>query len=103
MYIRNDNIIDTHLPKAINIPSIYVYRRVKACEKMIGKYVGLAMFGGGILLLVGYGIYNLIKEISNINAIVLTAILAIIGGIVILLISTAMDRKSKELKYMELF
>ncbi len=65
---------------------------------MTGKYIGLAFLGGGFLLLIGYGLYNIFKELTNVDPVVLTAILAIVIGIVILLISTAMDRKSEELK-----
>ncbi|HEC88019.1 MAG TPA: hypothetical protein ENI52_01740 [Thermoplasmata archaeon] len=63
-----------------------------------GKYVGLAFLGGGFLILIVYGIYNLIKKISGIDPVIFIALIVIIFGIVLLLVSTAMERKSEELE-----
>lgn len=68
-------------------------------EKMgTGKWIGLAFLGGGLLILVVYGAYNLLREVSNIDPVTFTAVLAILFGIAVLIVSTAMDRKSEEEK-----
>lgn len=62
------------------------------------KTVGLAFLGGGVFLLIAYGIYKALENITSIDPVVLIAVLAILFGIVVLIVATAMDRKSGEEK-----
>lgn len=62
------------------------------------KLIGLSFLGGGILILVAYGLYNILKEISSIDPIIFIALLGILFGIAVLIVSTATDRKSEEEK-----
>lgn len=64
----------------------------------LGEYAGLALLGGGFLLLILYGIYNLVKEISSVQLVIFISVVAIILGIILLLASTAMERKSEEME-----
>jgi len=61
------------------------------------KTAGLCLLVGGILLILLYGIYEMVKELAEVNLVVLISILAILAGFLLLLISVVMDRKSKEL------
>jgi len=62
------------------------------------KLVGLAFLGGGIFLLIAYGIYKALENVTSIDPVILISSLAILFGIVVLLIATAMDKKSGEEK-----
>lgn len=62
------------------------------------KLVGLAFLGGGIFLLVAYGLYNIFKAITNIDPIILISLLGILFGAAVLIVATAMDRSSGEEK-----
>jgi hypothetical protein len=58
--------------------------------------VGLAIFAGGILLLLAYGAYLEIKEIKDI--IIVTGTLAVILGISILLVSIVIEQRRNRKK-----
>ncbi|HHH78035.1 MAG TPA: hypothetical protein ENL18_02340 [Thermoplasmatales archaeon] len=62
------------------------------------KISGLALLGGGILILVAYGLYNVLKSMGKVDPVIFVAAIIILFGIVILTVSTAMDRKSGEEK-----
>ena len=62
----------------------------------LGELVGLAFFGGGTLLLIVYGVYNM--DLSDIDPLVLTGTVAIFLGIIILFISILTERRSKDME-----
>ena len=64
------------------------------------QWIGLASLGGGLLIWLLYGLYNLLKELETIevNPIVLIGGVAVAAGIIILLVSTAAERKSNDLE-----
>lgn len=62
------------------------------------KIVGLAFLGSGILILVAYGLYNILKSMGRVDPVIFIASLIILFGIVILIAATAMDRRSGEEK-----
>ena len=66
-----------------------------------GKLIGLYLFAGGILLLIIYGLYQFVQEISGIDAIVLIGIGAILLGVIVLVISIILEQSSdmKESEY----
>ena len=59
-----------------------------------GKLIGLYLFAGGILLLIIYGLYQFVQEISGIDAIVLIGIGAILLGVIVLVISIILEQSS---------
>ena len=66
----------------------------------IGRMIGLYLLGGGIAILLIYGLYEMLKAMisTTINPIIFIAIVAIILGAVVLLVSTAAERKKEDLK-----
>ena len=66
-----------------------------------GKLIGLYLFAGGIILLLVYGLYQFVQEISGIDAIVVIGVGAILLGVLVLIISIIFEqsddmRKRKE-------
>ena len=59
-----------------------------------GKLIGLFLFAGGILLLLIYGLYQIVQEISGIDAIVAIGSGAIVIGIIVLIISIIFEQSS---------
>ncbi|HHH79554.1 MAG TPA: hypothetical protein ENL13_01470 [Thermoplasmatales archaeon] len=66
----------------------------------IGRMMGLYLLGGGIIILAIYGLYEMLRIMLStpINPIIFIAIVAIILGAIVLLISTAAERKKEDLK-----
>ncbi|MCD6468418.1 MAG: hypothetical protein J7L32_03800 [Thermoplasmata archaeon] len=66
----------------------------------IGRMMGLYLLGGGIIMLAIYGLYEMLRIMLStpINPIIFIAIVAIILGAIVLLISTAAERKKEDLK-----
>ncbi|RLF24165.1 MAG: hypothetical protein DRN01_07060 [Thermoplasmata archaeon] len=66
----------------------------------IGRMMGLYLLGGGIIILAIYGLYEMLRVMLStpINPIIFIAIVAIILGAIVLLISTAAERKKEDLK-----
>ncbi|HEC81822.1 MAG TPA: hypothetical protein ENI42_05315 [Thermoplasmatales archaeon] len=66
----------------------------------IGKMMGLYLLGGGIVILLIYGLYEMLKVMlsTSINPIIFIAVVAILLGAIVLLISTAAERKKEDLK-----
>ncbi len=59
--------------------------------------LGLIVFGGGTLALIGFGVYEFFKD-STVPTVVRLGITAVIAGIIILLISLIRERlKEKDL------
>ena len=58
----------------------------------IGKWVGLSLLGGGILLLLFYGLYHLMINISGIDSIIAIGIIAIVLGSIILIIAVIAEQ-----------
>ena len=65
----------------------------------IGRMMGLYLLGGGIIILAIYGLYEMLRIMLStpINPIIFIAIVAIILGAIVLLISTAAERKKEDL------
>ena len=66
-----------------------------------GKLIGLYLFAGGIIILLIYGLYQFVQEISGIDAIVVIGVGAILLGVFVLIISIIFEqsddmRKRKE-------
>lgn len=59
-----------------------------------GKLFGLYLLAGGILLLLVYGLYQTVQEISRIDAIVAIGVGAITIGIIALIISIILEQSS---------
>ena len=59
-----------------------------------GKLFGLYLLAGGILLLLVYGLYQTVQEISGIDAIIAIGVGAIIVGIIALIISIILEQSS---------
>ena len=66
----------------------------------IGRMMGLYLLGGGIIILAIYGLYEMLRIMLStpINPIIFIATVAIILGAIVLLISTAAERKKEDLK-----
>ena len=59
--------------------------------------LGLIIFGGGVLTLIGLGVYEFFKD-STVPTVVKLGITAVIAGVIILLISLTKERlKEKNL------
>jgi hypothetical protein len=56
--------------------------------------VGLACLGGGLLVLLLYGLYGLLKDLGHVDPVVFIGGAGIAAGIIILLVSTAAERTS---------
>ena len=57
-----------------------------------GKLIGLYLFVGGIILLIIYGLYQFVQEISGIDAIVAIGVGAILLGVIVLIISIIFEQ-----------
>ena len=58
-----------------------------------GKTIGFYLLIGGIILLLIYGLYQFVKEISGINTVVLIGTVTIIIGAIILIVSLILEQK----------
>ena len=61
-----------------------------------GKLLGLYLFFGGILLIIIYGLYHFIQEVSigGVDAIIAIGVGAILVGIIVLVISIIFKQSS---------
>ena len=68
-----------------------------------GKIIGMAIFVFGLILLVGYSLYQGFKKISleKIDIIVATSISAIIIGLIILFVSIIIEQQKGKQKMKE--
>lgn len=57
--------------------------------------VGFSLFGGGILLMAGYGLYNLMKDL-DVPPVIKMGIIMILFGIMFLFASVALERQQGE-------
>jgi len=66
----------------------------------IGRMIGLYMLGGGIVILLVYGLYEMLKTMlsTTVDPIIFVAVVAMILGAIVLIISVIMERKNEELK-----
>lgn len=66
----------------------------------IRKIIGLYLLGGGIIILLIYGLYEILKAMISIPIppIIFIAAVAIILGASLLIVSTALERRKEELK-----
>jgi RsiW-degrading membrane proteinase PrsW (M82 family) len=65
----------------------------------MGGIIGLSLLVGGIIVLILYGLYWMFRAmLLGIDPILFIAIVAIFLGAVILLISTALERRKEDLK-----
>ncbi len=66
----------------------------------IGRMIGLYMLGGGIVILLVYGLYEMLKTMlsTTVDPIIFVAVVAIILGAIVLIVSVIMERKNEELK-----
>ena len=64
------------------------------------QWIGLTCLGGGLLVWLLYGLYNLLKELAaiDVHPIVFIGGVAVAAGIIILLVSTAAERKSNDVE-----
>jgi membrane protein DedA with SNARE-associated domain len=60
------------------------------------EWIGLAFLGGGVLLMIVHGLSNV--KVSDIDPVVLTAVVAVFLGTIILFISTVTERRGKEVE-----
>jgi len=62
----------------------------------IGKQFGLYLFFGGILLIIIYGLYHFIQEVSigGVDAIIAIGVGAILMGIIVLVVSIIFEQSS---------
>ena len=58
-----------------------------------GKTIGFYLLIVGIILLLIYGLYQFVKEISGINTVVLIGTVTIIIGAIILIVSLILEQK----------
>jgi len=57
-----------------------------------GKTIGLFLFFGGILLLLVYGLYQIVQEISGIDPFIAVGAGAILIGVIVLIISILFEQ-----------
>ncbi|KYK26895.1 hypothetical protein AYK20_08465 [Thermoplasmatales archaeon SG8-52-1] len=68
-----------------------------------GKTIGMAMFVIGIIILIGYGLYQGFENLSleNIDAVIAIGVIAIILGIIILFVTILMEQQKGKKKMKE--
>ncbi len=62
----------------------------------IGRILGLYLLGGGIIILLIYGLYEILKTITFIDPIVFISVTAIVLGSIILITSLIVERKGED-------
>ena len=65
-----------------------------------GKTVGMAIFVVGILILLGYGLYQGFENLSleNIDAVIAIGVVAIIIGLIVLFVSIVIEQQEGKKK-----
>jgi hypothetical protein len=68
-----------------------------------GKTIGMAVFVIGIIILIGYGLYQGFENLSleNIDAVIAIGVIAIILGIIILFVAILMEQQKGKKKMKE--
>jgi short-subunit dehydrogenase len=68
-----------------------------------GKTIGMALFVAGIIILVGYGLYQGFENLSleNIDAVIAIGNIAIVLGIIILFVTILMEQQKGKKKMKE--
>lgn len=68
-----------------------------------GKTIGMAILVAGIIILIGYGLYQGFEELSleNIDAVIGIGIIAIIIGLIVLFVTILMEQQKGKKKMKE--
>ena len=68
-----------------------------------GKTIGMIIFVAGILILLGYGLYQGFENLSleNIDAVIAIGVVAIIIGLIVLFISIVIEQQEGKKKMKE--
>ena len=68
-----------------------------------GKTIGMALFVAGIIILIGYGLYQGFENLSleNIDAVIAIGVIAIVLGIIILFVTILMEQQKGKKKMKE--
>ena len=68
-----------------------------------GKTIGMAIFVAGIIILIGYGLYQGFEELSleNIDAVIAIGVIAIVLGIIVLFVTILMEQQKGKKKMKE--
>ena len=68
-----------------------------------GKTIGMALFVAGIIILIGYGLYQGFENLSleNIDAVIAIGNIAIVLGIIILFVTILMEQQKGKKKMKE--
>ena len=68
-----------------------------------GKTIGMAIFVVGIIILIGYGLYQGFENLSleNIDAVIAIGFIAIILGVIILFVTILMEQQKGKKKMKE--
>ena len=68
-----------------------------------GKTIGMALFVAGIIILIGYGLYQGFENLSleNIDAVIAIGVIAIILGLVVLFASILIEQQKGKKKMKE--
>ena len=65
---------------------------------MKGRDIGLYLVGIGILMLIVYGIYRLIPSISSADPFVVSAVIVILTGLILLLVSLIREKREDRIE-----
>lgn len=68
-----------------------------------GKTIGMALFVAGIIILIGYGLYQGFENMSleNIDAVIAIGVIAIVLGIIVLFVTILMEQQKGKKKMKE--
>ena len=68
-----------------------------------GKTIGMILFVAGIIILLGYGLYQGFEKLSleNIDAVIAIGVVAIIIGLIVLFISIVIEQQEGKKKMKE--
>jgi multisubunit Na+/H+ antiporter MnhB subunit len=68
-----------------------------------GKTIGMAIFVAGIIILIGYGLYQGFEKLTleNIDAVIAIGVIAIILGLIVLFVSIIIEQQKGKKKMRE--
>ena len=68
-----------------------------------GKTIGMVIFVAGIIILIGYGLYQGFENLSleNIDTVIAIGVIAIILGLIVLFVSIIMEQQKGKKKMRE--
>jgi high-affinity Fe2+/Pb2+ permease len=68
-----------------------------------GKTIGMAIFVAGIIILIGYGLYQGFENLSleNIDVVIAIGVIAIILGLIVLFVSIIIEQQKGKKKMRE--